>query len=94
MERILKVCRWHKVPYQERCPQCISDAETHPIQTATQNSRGDWVKAIPEPYYGLRKTCYYTDNTPDHPSLWHCEEKFWTLEGYRAHYALKHILHL
>ena len=46
--------------------------------TATQNKKGEWVPAIPEPYYGIRKMCG-------------CGKSFWTLEGYQAHYALKHI---
>lgn len=45
------------------------------------NKEGNWVPAIPEPYYGLRKCC-------------DCGDKFWTLKGYRAHYALEHILYL
>lgn len=44
-----------------------------------QNGRGQWIPAIPLPFYGLKKGCW-------------CGRKFWTEEGYRAHYALKHIL--
>ena len=40
---------------------------------------GKWVPAVPEPLYGLRKSCQ-------------CGEKFWTMPGYRGHYALAHIL--
>jgi len=47
--------------------------------TATQNERGEWVPAIPLPFYGLRKRCT-------------CGRSFWTEEGYRGHYALAHIL--
>lgn len=51
----------------------------------TQNKDGDWVQAIPEPLYimlGLKKECIM------------CMRDFWTNEGYRGHYALKHILRL
>lgn len=47
----------------------------------TQNDRGEWVPAIPLPLYGVRKECT-------------CGRKFWTMGGYRGHYALVHILHL
>lgn len=51
----------------------------------TQNKQGEWVPAIPEPYYHLlRKECYM-DN---------CHEKFWTILGYRSHFALRHIMGL
>lgn len=51
----------------------------------TRNQEGNWVPAIPEPLYNfLTKECTT------------CEERrrFYTLEGYRAHYALVHILKL
>jgi hypothetical protein len=38
-----------------------------------------WLPAIPLPFQGLRKGC-------------HCGRKFWTMKGYRAHFALTHIL--
>lgn len=44
-----------------------------------QNQDGQWVPAIPLPYHGLRKRC-------------DCGRRFWTMEGYRGHYALAHIL--
>jgi len=44
-----------------------------------ENSRGEWVPAIPLPFFGFRKTCT-------------CGAKFWTELGYQGHYALKHIL--
>jgi hypothetical protein len=47
----------------------------------TQNDLGEWVPAIPVPFYGLRKRCG-------------CGRKFWTAAGYRGHYALRHVLHL
>ena len=48
-------------------------------ETTTQNKAGQWVPAIPLPFYGLRKRCG-------------CGRRFWTEEGYRGHYALVHIL--
>lgn len=49
-------------------------------QVSTQNDRGEWVPAIPVPFYGLlRRRC-------------ECGRKFWTLGGYRGHYAVSHIL--
>lgn len=44
------------------------------------NTRGEWVPAIPLPYYlvwGCRCSC---------------GEKFWTTRAYEGHYALVHIL--
>ena len=49
--------------------------------TQTQNKRGEWVPAIPYPFFGVRKVC-------------ECGEKFWLYRNYEAHYALKHILGL
>ena len=46
-----------------------------------QNEHGQWVPAIPLPFYGLRKRC-------------DCGRKFWTTDGYQGHYALCHILSL
>lgn len=45
------------------------------------NERGEWVPAIPLPHFGMRKAC-------------DCGRRFWTLNGYRGHYALEHILGL
>ena len=45
----------------------------------TLNVHNEWVPAIPVPLFGLRKRCA-------------CGRKFWTLAGYRGHYALIHIL--
>lgn len=64
------------------------------MDVSTTNKKGQWVPAIPEPFYGLRKMCTHSDNTPSHPSLNYCGKKFWTLKAYRAHYALEHILAL
>ncbi len=47
-----------------------------------QNSRGEWILAIPEPWMGAFS--YQCD----------CGKKFWHYETYRAYYALKHILAL
>lgn len=55
-----------------------------PIRVSTQNKRGEWVTAIPEPYW-LRLL--------DHCQCY-CGRKFWSMESYQAHYALKHILAL
>jgi hypothetical protein len=47
-----------------------------------------WVPAIQEPYYRLfRKECWIGGEGV-------CGEKFWSLDGYRAHVALRHILGL
>lgn len=46
-----------------------------------KNNRGEYVPAIPLPYYGLKKKC-------------ECGETFWTEIRYEEHYALKHILGL
>jgi hypothetical protein len=59
-----------------------------------KNERGEWVPGIPEPFYGIRKTCTHSDDTPSHPSLHYCGKKFWTYRAYQAHYALEHILGL
>lgn len=51
-----------------------------PIYRAgTQIDEELWLPAIPGPFHGFRKRC-------------DCGRKFWTTEGYRAHYALVHIL--
>lgn len=48
---------------------------------SVQNKYGDWVPAIPLPFYSWKKIC-------------DCGMKFWTMESYQGHYALKHILGL
>lgn len=49
-------------------------------RTFMENKRGEWVPAIPLPFYLIkRRKCT-------------CGAKFWTNDGYRGHYALKHIL--
>jgi len=49
------------------------------FNTQMQNKLGEWVPAIPMPFLGFRRKC-------------ECGAKFWTLDGYRGHYALKHVL--
>jgi hypothetical protein len=46
-----------------------------------QNARGEWVPAIPLPFFGVRKRC-------------ECGRSFWTMDGYRGHYALRHVLRM
>jgi hypothetical protein len=49
---------------------------------STQNDRGEWVPAIPLPLYSVifqRKRCK-------------CGRTYWTMAGYRGHYAYVHIL--
>jgi len=61
-------------------------------QVQTENDRGQWVPAIPEPYYLLfRKECCAQTGLQKGEI---CKKKFWRTESYRAHYALKHILGL
>lgn len=46
----------------------------------TENKFGGWVPAIPQPYFGIiRFKCP-------------CGAKFWNIESYEGHYALRHIL--
>lgn len=44
-----------------------------------QNKRGEYVPAIPLPFYGVRKKCQ-------------CGRKFWTIRNYEEHYAYDHIV--
>lgn len=46
-----------------------------------QNSRGQWVPAIPLPYFAAfhRRRC-------------ECGQSFWTTRGYHGHYAYAHVL--
>lgn len=51
------------------------------MTVSTQNARGEWVPAIPEPYYlpfGRRRCS--------------CGETRWGTRSYREHYALAHII--
>lgn len=50
------------------------------FSVSVQNARGEWVSAIPQPFYGLRYKCG-------------CGRSFWTVAGYKGHYALAHILY-
>lgn len=51
--------------------------------TAYLNKKGQWVPAIPEPYFCL---LFGMDCA--------CGKHFYRRESYEAHYALKHILNL
>jgi len=51
--------------------------------TEALNKKREWVPAVPEPYYCLiRKRCMK------------CGKMFFTVDGYRGHYALAHILYM
>jgi hypothetical protein len=54
-------------------------SDTPARKITMQNRDGQWVPAIPLPFYGLLKRC-------------DCGARFWTARGYRGHYALVHIL--
>lgn len=60
----------NKYPYVDKNTQC-------------QNNMGDWVPAIPLPYYLSfgRVRC-------------DCGEKFWGSKNYRGHFALTHVMGL
>lgn len=50
------------------------------MSTSTQNRRGEWVPAIPLPFFGLfHVRC-------------RCGKRFLRRHHYEAHYALRHIL--
>ena len=51
------------------------------MSVTTQNSRGEWVPAIPEPLFLRRKRVECS-----------CGRRFRDREAYRGHYALVHIL--
>ena len=44
-----------------------------------KNKRGEYVPAIPLPYYAWKKKCF-------------CGKSFWFEKNYEAHYALEHII--
>lgn len=44
-----------------------------------ENGRGEWVPAIPLPFYGSKKGCS-------------CGKTFWRQRNYEAHYAYEHIV--
>lgn len=50
-------------------------------KTKVQNKYGEYVPAIPEPFYGFLKRCQ-------------CNARFFRETAYRGHYALTHILGL
>lgn len=54
-----------------------------PEGTSTQNSRGEWVPAIPEPYFVMFGWVKCS-----------CGSKFRGRSRYREHFALAHILGL
>lgn len=51
---------------------------------STQNTRGEWVPAIPLPYYLPLHRFRCGEGG--------CSRTFWTMEGYRGHYAVAHVL--
>ena len=52
-------------------------------ENQTQNRRGEWVTAIPLPLFLWPHRCHCA-----------CGRWFWTLAGYRGHYALVHVMGL
>lgn len=54
-------------------------ARTTGVQT--QNKRGEWVPAIPLPLF-----------TWPHRHRCSCGRSFWTMGGYRGHYAVAHLI--
>ena len=50
-------------------------------QVMTQNRDGKWVPAIPLPLFVF-----------PHRHRCECGQAFWTMPGYRGHYALAHAL--
>lgn len=48
------------------------------MSDSQQMPDGRWVPSIPLPLFGLRKRCQ-------------CGRPFWTMDGYRGHYVLRHI---
>lgn len=65
---------------RKRIVQIVEQGPPPRAWVMTQNARGEWVPAIPLPYLGLRRRCGA------------CDRRFWTMDGYRGHYALEHIL--
>ena len=64
--------------------------EEEETPTQTKNKKGEYVPAIPEPLdvFPFIKQCLECWRKNEYP------RDFWTMEGYRGHYALKHILQL
>jgi hypothetical protein len=78
------VARALGIPYHEawqRTMAMLAGERFDATSTQTRNARGEWVPAIPLPLFTF-------------PHRHHCEcgRSFWTLDGYRGHYALVHIL--
>lgn len=49
--------------------------------TSKKNARGEWVPAVPYPLF-----------TFPHRHRCHCGRSYWTMDGYRGHYAVTHII--
>lgn len=60
------------------------------MSTQAKNKSGKWVPAIPEPLYvfPFSKQCYKCWYDKKYPHT------FWTMDGYRGHYALVHVLEI
>ena len=72
------------ISYHEAWQRTIAMLAGKPLDTTstqTENARGEWVPAIPLPLF-----------TWPHRHRCECGQSFWTLPGYRSHYALAHIL--
>ena len=72
------------ISYREGFQRTRAMLAGKPLDTTSvqaENKRGEWVPAIPLPLFtfGHRHRC-------------ECGQSFWTLSGYRGHYALAHIL--
>ena len=72
------------IPYREAFLRTMAMLDGKPLDTTsaqTENTWGEWVPAIPLPLFMW-------------PHRYRCEcgQAFWTLRGYRGHYALDHIL--
>jgi len=60
---------------------------------STQNTAGEWVPAIPEPYWGGKRFVLFGRRRCQCYEIG-CKRWFWTKDGFRGHYALAHILKL
>lgn len=86
-DELLDFARWagKHIPYLQRIADKHHEfdikQEVFMPLVSRQNRVGGWVPAIPEPY-----PMFPSGNRCD------CGKKFFTREGYDAHYALKHIL--
>jgi hypothetical protein len=71
------------IPYRDAWLRTVAMLSGKPLDKTVmqaKNAAGQWVPSIPLPFYGLRKRC-------------ECGRRFWTLAGYRGHYALAHVLY-